>query len=105
MNRFKKSMAFVLMLLVTVLLVACNAAPAETAPTFLPEKVEKKDFSTLKGIVDDYTTWYEEFMKLPIASADMTEEELRQSPCVPADPSRTFQSSLPQSRPRQAHKP
>ena len=63
---------------IIVSLAACNAEPAETeAPKPIPEKVEKKDFSNLKGIVDDYTTWYEEFMQLPIASADMTEEQLR----------------------------
>ena len=43
-----------------------------------PEVVEKKDFSQFAGMVADPKTWYENFMKLPVANENMTEQELRQ---------------------------
>ena len=44
----------------------------------VPETTEKEDYSEWAGIVADSKTWYEEFMALPIADDQMTEQELRQ---------------------------
>lgn len=75
MKTVKKILAI---LFAVLMLSGCTEKPVETEPAKpVPEVVEKKDFSALKGIVYDYTTWYEAFMKLPIASEDMTEDQLR----------------------------
>jgi len=89
----KKFIALLLSILLALSLFACGpAAPAETtAPEATapqetetpPEPSNPKDFSAFAGIVEDPKTWYEKFMALPIASADMTEDELRKL-CVAA---------------------
>lgn len=74
----KKLIALLLCLATAVSLIACGAndeLPAET--------VEKKDYSALAGIVADPTTWYDEFMALPVANENMTTDELRQL-CIDA---------------------
>lgn len=64
------------MLLSLVLCLGLFAGCDNTEPT--PTETEKKDYSQYAGIVEDPKTWYEEFMALPIANEDMTEDELRQ---------------------------
>ena len=68
----KKFLAIFLSILTVVSLFGCTAN--ETPP----ETTEAKDYSEYAGIVEDPKTWYDEFMALPIASEDMTEDELRQ---------------------------
>lgn len=75
----KKILALLLVLLITVSLLACGSVD----PSTMPETVEKKDYSKYAGIVEDPTTWYENFMQLPVANDSMTEQELRQL-CVDA---------------------
>lgn len=67
MKSIKKIVA---LLLTAVLLCGCasEAATESTTP----------DYSQYAGIVADPKSWYEELMALPIANADMTEDELRQ---------------------------
>ena len=74
----KKAIALLLSVLIVFSLTACGntATPAETE--LGPEVVEKKDNSRYHGIVADPKTWYEEYMALPIANDQMTEQELRQ---------------------------
>lgn len=74
----KQLIALILSVLTVLSLVACTAQPDETTPPPVPEKVEKKEFPSLAGIVQDPKTWYDEFMALPIANENMTEQELRQ---------------------------
>ena len=79
----KKYLAFLLCIVAILGLCACGqtAAPQETE--LGPEVVEKKDYSQWAGIVHDPKTWYEDFMALPVANENMTEDELRQL-CVDA---------------------
>lgn len=72
----KKVFCLMICLLLSVNLFGC--AQKDTAPN-----EEAKDYSEFAGIVADPKTWYEDFMALPIASPDMTEDELRQL-CVDA---------------------
>ena len=74
----KKVLAFLLAALMAASLFGCGEKTAEPAAT-----EEAKDYSAFAGIVADPKTWYEELMALPIASPDMTEDELRQL-CVDA---------------------
>ena len=55
---------------------ACGGAPAgeEALPTTEP----KRDYSEFAGIVEDTKSWYDQLMAMPIANAEMTEDELRQ---------------------------
>lgn len=86
----KKILSLTLALLMLSAMVGCGqktpepTASAVQAPTEPgPEVVEKKDYSAYAGIVHDPKTWYENFMALPVANENMTEEELRQL-CVDA---------------------
>lgn len=89
----KKLIALLLSILMVLSLFACasnsggeTTAPETTSPQENgpgPEPSEPKDFSKFAGIVEDPKAWYEKFMDLPIANADMTEQELRQL-CVDA---------------------
>ena len=76
MIKKKRVFAFIAASLVSVSLLACAAPAEDNGPG--PEEVKKKDFSALAGIVHDSKTWYDEFMALPIANENMTEDELRQ---------------------------
>ena len=73
----KKPISLILSILIALSPTACGtAAPA---PTTIPAATEEtKDYSQYAGIVADPKTWYEEFMALPIANDQMTEQELRQ---------------------------
>lgn len=71
---------FVALLLCMACLLSLTACAPKTPG---PEVVEKKDYSAFANLVADPKTWYENFMKLPVATADMTETELRQL-CVDA---------------------
>ena len=79
----KKYLALLLCMAAILGLVGCggNAEPATTEPG--PEPTEKKDYSQWAGIVHDPKTWYEEFMALPVANENMTEDQLRKL-CVDA---------------------
>ena len=81
----KRFVAFFLCLALLLSAVGCGAGTTqEPAETELgPEVVEKKDYSQWANIVHDPKTWYEEFMALPIANANMSSDELRQL-CVDA---------------------
>jgi len=90
MKNMKKYISLLLALLLTLSLFACAGdTSGQTDPTIPdstelgPEPSEPKDYSRYAGIVEDPKGWYEDFMALPIANADMTEEELRQL-CVDA---------------------
>ena len=74
----KRFTCIVLCLLLTVSLFGCTKEDAVAAPT-----EAGKDYSEFAGIVADPKSWYDQFMALPIASPDMTEQELRQL-CVDA---------------------
>lgn len=75
----KRLIALVLCLTTVLTFAACGGnGGTETYPTE-PEK----DYSKYAGIVADPAGWYEEFMNLPVANADMTTDELRQL-CVDA---------------------
>ena len=76
MKRTRRILALLLCALMAASLVACKTDDA-------PETTEGKDYSEWAGIVQDPKTWVEEFEKLPIASADMTTDELRKL-CVDA---------------------
>ncbi len=71
MKRTRRILAFLLCALMAATLVACKTEPAG-------ETTEGKDYSAFAGIVEDPKTWVEEFLSLPVASADMTTDELRQ---------------------------
>ena len=71
----KKLIALLLAVMTVLSLFA--ACGGDTATETQPAATEK-DFSEFEGIVADPKTWYETFMALPIANADMTEQELRQ---------------------------
>ena len=79
----KKLIALILCIATVFSMVACGntAQPEETE--LGPEVVEKKDYSKYAGIVADPKTWYEDFMALPVANANMSSDELRQL-CVDA---------------------
>ena len=68
----KRLVALVLCLACVLPLAACGAKDP------VPEVVEQRDYSEFAGIVEDPKTWYENFMQLPIANENMTEQELRQ---------------------------
>lgn len=70
----KKFLALLLVFLIAVSTLACDSVD----PSTIPETVEKKDYSKFAGIVEDPTTWYDNFMQLPVANENMTEQELRQ---------------------------
>jgi hypothetical protein len=71
MKTTKRILAFILCVLMATSLIACKTDSA-------PETTEGKDYSEWAGIVEDPKTWVEEFLALPVASADMTTDELRQ---------------------------
>lgn len=82
----KKLLALLLSaLLMLGMLAGCNAGQegADSTTETPIETQPKKDYSVYKGIVADTKTWYDTLMNLPIASSDMTEDELRQL-CVDA---------------------
>lgn len=80
----KKLIAAILCIATALSLMACSTdLPAET--------IEKKDYSKYAGIVADPTTWYDEFMALPIANENMTTDELRQLACDAFKANMTFQ--------------
>lgn len=64
-------------------LFGCGQGNTTAEPEASTEAETVRDYSEFAGIVADPKTWYEEFMALPIASPDMTEQELRQL-CVDA---------------------
>jgi len=78
MDRLKKGLALVLSILTVFTLFACTANDTPDTTELGPEVVEKKDYSQYANIVADPKTWYDEFMALPIANENMTEDELRQ---------------------------
>ena len=61
-----------------VLCIACLLSLTACAKTPGPEEVQKRDYSAFANIVEDTKTWYDAFTALPVANADMTEQELRQ---------------------------
>lgn len=74
----KQWISFILALVLALSLCACGGnqeMPVETTAG--------KDYSQWAGIVEDPTTWVEEFKNLPIANDQMTTDELRQL-CVDA---------------------
>ncbi|MBE6928985.1 MAG: hypothetical protein E7463_01785 [Ruminococcaceae bacterium] len=89
----KKIISLLLSILLALSLFACGSNPPATEPSAEPtvpqetetppEPSEPKDYTRFAGIVEDPKTWYDNFMALPIANADMTEDELRQL-CVDA---------------------
>ena len=74
----KKWIALLLCLVTALSLLACGGTAEEASNAPVPETTEGKDFSSYAGIVADPKTWYDEFMALPIANNEMTEQELRQ---------------------------
>ena len=85
MKALKICFALLLTLTTVFSMAACGekqeGTPTAAAP--VPETTEAKDYSTFAGIVADPKGWYEDFMALPIANDQMTEQELRQL-CVDA---------------------
>ena len=79
----KKAIALLLCIFSMLSLFGCGEKAAPTATEPGPEPTVKKDYSAFAGIVADPKTWYDEFMALPIANDQMTEDELRQL-CVEA---------------------
>ena len=79
----KKVIALLLSIMIVFSLFACTATKNPGETELGPEVIEKKDYSQYAGIVIDTKTWYDEFMALPIANENMTEQELRQL-CVDA---------------------
>ena len=75
----KKVLCLILCMLLSLNLFGCAQSDTEAVPT----EEAGRDYSEFAGIVADPKTWYEDLMALPIASPDMTEEELRQL-CVDA---------------------
>ena len=74
MKTVKKLVALLLCAVTCLMLFACEPQSSEPG---------EKDYSQFVGLVEDPKTWYEEFMNLPVANANMTEQELRQL-CVDA---------------------
>ncbi|MBR3972740.1 MAG: hypothetical protein IKJ99_02165 [Oscillospiraceae bacterium] len=70
----KKVFTLILTLLMIFSLFACGKGETELGP----EVIEKKDNSRYHGIVHNPKAWYDEYMALPIANDQMTEQELRQ---------------------------
>ena len=70
----KKLLALLMTFAILLSFAGCGAAEEAPAVTTQP----KRDYSEFAGIVADPKTWYEEFMALPIANENMTEDELRQ---------------------------
>lgn len=81
----KRIIAILLTLVLILGMFGCGAGSTQepTETELGPEVVEKKDYSKWANIVHDPKTWYEEFMALPIANADMSSDELRKL-CVDA---------------------
>ena len=70
----KKLIALILAVLTVIsLLAACG----DTAPKATKPASTERDYSEFAGIVADPKTWYEDFMALPVANENMTEDELR----------------------------
>ena len=76
----KKLIALLLAVMAVLSLFA--ACGGDTATETQPAATEK-DFSEFEGIVADPKTWYDTLMAIPVATPDMTEDELRQL-CVDA---------------------
>ena len=77
----KKLLALILAVLTVVsLFAACSEAESQATE---PAADGPRDYSEFAGIVADTKTWYDNLMAIPIANADMTEDELRQL-CVDA---------------------
>ena len=72
----KKLLAIILTMLTVLSLSACGNEPA--APETTEPAAAGRDYSEFAGIVHDTKTWYDTLMAMPIASRDMTEQELRQ---------------------------
>ena len=87
----KKILALILCLVTLLSLAACGGNQEETPAGPVPETTEAKDYSSLAGIVADPKGWYEDFMALPIANDQMTEQELRQLACDAFKANMTFQ--------------
>ena len=79
----KRVFTLILTLLMIFSLFACGNGASPEATELGPEVVEKKDYSRFAGIVHDPKTWYDNFMALPVANAEMSSDELRQL-CVDA---------------------
>ena len=77
----KKILCLLLCLCSLFSLLGCGKDGASGDATLPTE--EKRDYSEFAGIVADPKGWYDQLMALPIASPDMTEDELRQL-CVDA---------------------
>lgn len=77
----KRIIALLLTLLLAVSVLGCGST-AEPTPTQQPTE-PGKDYSQYAGIVADPKGWYDTLMAMPIATPDMTEQELRQL-CVDA---------------------
>ena len=76
----KKLIALILAVLTVIsLLAACG----DTAPKATKPASTERDYSEFAGIVADPKTWYDNLMSIPVATPDMTEDELRQL-CVDA---------------------
>jgi hypothetical protein len=76
----KKFLAIFLSIVTVLSLFA--ACGGDTATETQPAATEK-DYSEFAGIVGDTKTWYDKLMAIPVATPDMTEEQLRQI-CVDA---------------------
>lgn len=90
MKALKICFALILCFASLLSLIACKAEPEAPAGP-VPETTEAKDYSNLAGIVADPKGWYEDFMALPIANDQMTEQELRQLACDAFKANMTFQ--------------
>ncbi len=75
----KKILCLLLCFAALFSLLACNAE--QTPET--TEAVQEKDYSEFAGIVADPKTWYDTLMAIPVATPDMSEDEIRQI-CVDA---------------------
>lgn len=76
-----KLLCLLLSLATVFSLVACTSnAPAETPAG---TEAAERDYSEFAGIVADPKTWYDTLMAIPVATPDMSEEEIRQI-CVDA---------------------
>ena len=73
----KKLLALILTFVTAMSLFAACGGEAEPQAT-QPAAEEARDYSQFAGIVADPKTWYDNLMAMPIANADMTEDELRQ---------------------------
>ncbi len=63
----------VLLITVAILLSSAGCGKQKKASARQP----KRDYSEFAGIVEDTKSWYDELMAMPIASADMSEDQLR----------------------------